>query len=270
MPPRSKARYTSLLRDDGFTNLSLIKVRRLLGIGLAEMLGVSLFLATGCGNVVKTISNSEPSHINSVLSVALGISASIIIFAPISGCMLNPCLNVTWVIMGHMSLIKFVYYTVFQVLGAYLGVAFIAAVTPNIPEYGEGIAGFCTTHPNPDVTISQAFAVEFFMGFFLSLCLCHVLDKRASEQHGLVFAKFAVIVVALALPLAKYEGGSANPARSLGPALLSGDWEDQWLYWTAPNIGAGVAALIYRAFFDAPIYEEVESDGKRREVDATI
>nr|AHI85749.1 aquaporin 3 [Lygus hesperus] len=267
MPPRSKARYTSLLRDDGFTNLSMIKVRRLLGIGLAEMFGVALFLATGCGNLVSTISNSEPSHINTVLSFALGISSAIIIFAPISGCMLNPCLNVTWLVMGHMSLVKFVYYTVFQVIGAYLGVAFIAAVTPDIPE---GPPGFCTTHPNPDVTTSQAFAVEFFLGFFLSLCLCHVLDKRASQQHGLVFAKFAVLVVALALPLGKYEGGSANPARSLGPALLSGDWNDQWLYWTAPNFGAAFAAVIYRAFFDAPIFEDVDSDGKTREVDATI
>ncbi|BET02194.1 Major intrinsic protein [Nesidiocoris tenuis] len=254
--------YSSLLKDDGFSNLNLVKVRRLVGIGLAEMLGTAAFMAMGCGNVVSNIAGSENTHINTVLSFALGISTSIIIFGPISGPLLNPCLNMTCLAMGHMSLIKFAYFTFFQVAGAYLGVAFIASVTPDLLDSSPG---FCTTHPNKDITGAAAFAVEFFMSAILSLGLCHVLDKRAANQGGLVFAKFAILVVALVIPLGKYDGGSVNPARSLGPALLTGDWNDQWLYWTAPFVGAAVGAVLYRSFFDASIYEEPETDGKTRD-----
>lgn len=71
--------YKSLLKDDGFSDLTLVKVRRLLGLGLAEMLGTAVFVALGCGNVVEHISNSSPAHLNTVISFSFGIATSIIV-----------------------------------------------------------------------------------------------------------------------------------------------------------------------------------------------
>uniref|UniRef100_T1HH59 Uncharacterized protein n=2 Tax=Rhodnius TaxID=13248 RepID=T1HH59_RHOPR len=224
------------------------------------MLGTAVFVALGCGNVVEHISNSSPAHLNTVISFSFGIATSIIIFGPISGALMNPALNIAAVISGHMSLIKCLYFTIFQLLGGILGVLTVKLVTPNIPD------GFCVTMPNPDVGVGSAFAVEFLTSGVLSLGLCHVLDPRQSTQTGLIFAKFLVIVTAIAVPAAKYGGCSMNPARSFGPALLSSTWDFHWIYWTATCLGAIVAASLYRAFFEREIYEDPPANPKRDEV----
>lgn len=223
-------------------------------MALAELLGTAMFLSLGCSNVVANITGSQPSHLNTVISFTFGLSSAIIIFGPISGALMNPALNLACVVLGHMSVPKCLFMTVFQLLGGILGVCAVRMVTPNLPE------GFCMTLPNPDISIPAVFAVEFLTTGVLTLGLCSVLDPRTKGQEGIIFAKFLVIIAAIAVPTGKYGGCSMNPARSFGPALLASNWNYQWLYWTASCFGAMLAAALYRAFFHHKIYEEPRED----------
>jgi aquaporin Z len=87
--------------------------------------------------------------------------------------------------------------------------------------------------------------LETILTFILMLVILGSgLDRRAP----LGFAGLAIgLTVALeAAFMGPITGASMNPARSLGPALVSGVWEAHWIYWIAPILGAQLAVIVYR------------------------
>jgi aquaporin NIP len=68
-------------------------------------------------------------------------------------------------------------------------------------------------------------------------------DVRAVGQAAIAIGGYVALAATFAGPIA---GASMNPARSFGPALLSGTWTYQWVYWAGPIAGAALGALLYR------------------------
>jgi aquaporin TIP len=89
-----------------------------------------------------------------------------------------------------------------------------------------------------------------------------MVDPKKGALDGLGPTLTGFVVGANILAGGPFSGGSMNPARSFGPALISGDWTDHWVYWVGPLIGGGLAGFIYENFFivrsHAPIPTEEE------------
>ena len=97
----------------------------------------------------------------------------------------------------------------------------------------------------PSAGVGQALVWEGVLTFFLMLVIVAVAtDTRLVGQGAAVAIGSAVAMGALVG--GPVSGASMNPARSLGPALVSGDLSELWIYLVAPPIGAVVAVLLYR------------------------
>ncbi|XP_015155778.3 aquaporin-4 [Gallus gallus] len=94
-------------------------------------------------------------------------------------------------------------------------------------------------------TAGQALCWEIFATFQL------VLTTFATANHETVPTGLALgsAVIAGTLAAGPFSGGSMNPARSLGPAIVTGIWDDHWVYWVGPVLGAVLAGLCYEFIF---------------------
>ncbi|XP_071888078.1 aquaporin-2-like isoform X2 [Anas platyrhynchos] len=94
-------------------------------------------------------------------------------------------------------------------------------------------------------TAGQAWGWETFATFQLALA-AFATAERAAGPAGLALGS---AVAAGALAAGPFSGGSMNPARSLGPAIVTGIWDDHWVYWLGPVAGAVLAAFSYEFVF---------------------
>jgi len=74
-------------------------------------------------------------------------------------------------------------------------------------------------------------------------------DPKKGSLGTIAPIAIGFIVGANILAAAPFSGGSMNPARSFGPAVVSGDFHDNWIYWVGPLVGGGLAGLIYTYAF---------------------
>lgn len=74
-------------------------------------------------------------------------------------------------------------------------------------------------------------------------------DPKKGSLGTIAPIAIGFIVGANILAAGPFSGGSMNPARSFGPAVVSGNFADNWIYWVGPLIGGGLAGLIYGDVF---------------------
>jgi glycerol uptake facilitator-like aquaporin len=88
--------------------------------------------------------------------------------------------------------------------------------------------------------------LEGLAAFFLMWVIMGVAVDTKNKQHaGIAAIAIGGVVLADILCFGPLTGASMNPARSFGPALISGEWTLQWCYWVGPMVGAGIAAIVY-------------------------
>jgi len=96
--------------------------------------------------------------------------------------------------------------------------------------------------------VSAALLVEIVLTFALVWVVFATAVDPKGPRH-LAPAAIGLVIMAdhfIGVPLT---GASMNPARSFGPALVSNQWADHWVYWLGPLIGGGIAALVYELVF---------------------
>jgi aquaporin-4 len=215
---------------------------------LAELIGTFALVFFGTVSItvfVAILGLSSPA--GSVIAIALTfgiiLMSMVYVLGPISGCHVNPAVTITAVALRKMAVDDGVLYIVAQVVGAVLAVGAHAVI---LPEAG-AMTEFGATLPGSPIGRSDmvALVVELIITFFLMLSIYAVAytDKVPNGISGLLIGMTLVGLTIVAWPLT---GASANPARSIGPAIWSGAYQSLWVYIVGPIVGALLAGFAYQ------------------------
>ena len=202
----------------------------------AEATGTFLlvFIGPGAAATNQFVGTNTIGTVGIALAFFFAILLAIASLGRISGAHINPAVTI-----GLWSVKRFegrdvLPYVAAQCAGAILAALAVRAVV------GQAVAGAATT---PSVAVPTAFLVEFlFSAILMWVVMSVATDDRVSPTLAVI--AIAGTVSALALQGA-LTGASMNPARTLGPAIVSGVWTAHWVYWIAPVAGMIVAARGY-------------------------
>jgi MIP family channel proteins len=198
---------------------------------VAEAIGTFALVMAGCGAIA--IGSLGPAGVAAAFGLA--IMVTVYAFGHVSGAHFNPAVTAALAVGSHFPAARVLPYWAAQVAGAIAGAALVQATL--------GDVRLGVTHPAGSHI--QSLVWEAVLTFFLMLVIIAVAtDTRALGQGAAIAIGGAVTLGALVG--GPISGGSMNPARSLGPALVSGDMSDLWIYLVAPPVGAIAAVLVYR------------------------
>jgi len=232
--------------------------RRLLRELFAEWFGVMLFVFLGTGSVAASFPFEGRLSAATVVVIALGfgfgITTMIYATANISGGHLSPAVTVAIVFARKMPAFKGLLYIIAQCVGAICGSALLKGALPN--ELCEAILYGATTltvngtfGPNIEFHIypGGAFVMELVLTFFLVLTIFATASFPGDEKKMGSFAPQAIGLAVLCGHLVgiPFTGPSMNPARSFGPAVVGGTWDNHWVYWIGPIVGGLLASFVY-------------------------
>lgn len=203
---------------------------------LAELLGTFLLVFLGTGSVIVNV-QTEGSLGLLGISFAWGliVTALIYIFGHISGTHINPAVTLSLAIGGLMPKKEILGYLFAQIIGAIAASAALKILFPNSDTLGGTM---------PSGSVMQSFVLEVIMTFILLLTVLGITAKKETEHlTGLVVGLVIVAIILFAGPIS---GASINPARSIGPAVVSANYSGIWIYIIAPIIGATLAVLLWK------------------------
>ena len=224
---------------------------------VSEFIGTMLLVFFGCGTAVAvntyltTAFGSALPWSLLIISLAFGLIlvALISIIGKISGCHVNPAVSIAHVITGRMGIIDCVYYVVAQIVGGISGAGLLAMIFGSTANLG---ANFYEASQSISlgamVTPQIALIVEVILTFTFVLTVLSA-TKKENCNSGLVIGLTLTLVHLMGMV---FTGTSVNPARSIGPALLTGDTaiSQLWVFIVGPIVGGILAALLYRFVLD--------------------
>ncbi len=209
----------------------------------AELIGTFTLVFVGTGAILSDeISGGEVTHVGVSLTFGLAVMAMIYSIGNVSGAHINPAVTLAFSVAGRISRREVFPYVVAQLLGALLASGLIKVLF--WPQLVEAPAGSDLVHlgsTQPIGAVWQAFLMELILTYILMFVILNV--STGSKETGILAGIAVGGVVALAALFAgPICGASMNPARSIGPALLSGNVHHLWIYLLAPILGA-IAAV---------------------------
>jgi aquaporin NIP len=202
----------------------------------AELLGTYALVTTGCGAIIVNTQTGALSHVGVALAFGLVITVMIVATGHLSGAHFNPAVTLALASIRRFPWREVPFYVGGQFLGAVLG-AFTLRVLFGLTTS----LGVTVPHADP----MQSLVMELLM----TAGLMFVITAVATDPR--VPTPLAALAIGATVALGALWGGpisgaSMNPARSFGPALLSGVWSHQWIYWISPIIGALLGAIAYQ------------------------
>ena len=210
---------------------------------IAEFIGTLVLVLFGTG--IAVVSGGD--LVATSLAFGLAIVAEAYAIGSISGCHVNPAVSLAMLINKKMSKNDFIYYVIFQVLGAIAGTGILFIILSNT-DIGTSALGanFYGELSANNISLLGAIVTEIILtSVFIYTILGVTSDEKNSSIAGLVIGLTLTFVHLIGIGLT---GTSVNPARSIAPAIyLGGEALKQvWVFIVAPFIGAIVAAYLYK------------------------
>jgi MIP family channel proteins len=211
----------------------------------AEFVGTFALIFIGIG----AIANNTPTAGMGLLGIALahGLTIAVMVSATgaISGGQLNPAVTFGLLIGGQMDVKKSIAYWISQLAGATVA-ALLCGGLLGMTAVSNGTPDISVNNGTPVVSIMQAITIETVLTFFLVFVVYgSAVDARAPKIGGLAIGLTVALDILFGGPLT---GAAMNPARTFGPALASGHWNNHIVYWVGPMIGGAIAGIIYGRF----------------------
>lgn len=220
---------------------------------ISEFLGTFILVFVGCGAIVVDSLTGSLTHLGVALSFGFVIIALIYTFGHISGAHFNPAVTISFTIMKEFDKKNLFKYIVAQLLGAIFASLTLYIIFLEESKSMSELAYLGATLPRG--SWYQSFIFEFILSFILMLVI------YGSAVHGKAVKSFAGLAIGLtvgfeAIFAGPITGASMNPARSIAPALISGNIESLWLYIVAPILGAIFAGFVFVNFIKCKNQEE--------------
>ena len=210
---------------------------------VAEAIGTFALVFAGCGAIMVDQKTGALGHIGVAITFGLVIMAMIYAVGHISGAHFNPAVTASFALTRHFPRLHIVPYWAAQLAGALLAAAILRGSLGNIAHVG-------ATYPTG--TDAQAFLWEAVLSFFLMFVIMAVATDASAVGEAAAIAIGGTVGLD-AMFGGPITGASMNPARSLGPALVTGDLHTIWIYLLAPIAGATLAALTYTFIRGEPV-----------------
>jgi MIP family channel proteins len=203
---------------------------------VAEAIGTFALVFAGCGAIMVDARTHQLDHVGVAFSFGLVILFGIYAVGHISGAHFNPAVTFAFALTRHFPWPRAAGYWGAQLAGALAAAAMLRASLGNVAHVGATL---------PSGSAGQSFLWEVVMSVFLMFVILAVAtDTRAAGEAAAVAVGGTIGLDALfGGPIS---GASMNPARSLGPALVSGELHAVWVYLLAPVIGTSIGGLAYQ------------------------
>jgi aquaporin Z len=217
----------------------LVLRAELVGTAVLVLVGLSfVILMFGDGSPIPSVLPSEGWR-RLITGFLFGTTGASIALSPVgrrSGAHINPIVTLAFRLMGKLDLPTTLGYVVAQLAGAILG---------SLPLLAWGVMGrsvaFGATVPGEGYRVGAALLGEVITTFAMVTLLCVFLGFRRIRPF--TPAIFPILFAVMVYAESPISGTSTNPARSLGPAIISGQWDGWWIYWVGPVIGSLAACV---------------------------
>ncbi|MDH3190418.1 MAG: aquaporin [Acidimicrobiia bacterium] len=203
---------------------------------LAEFMGTLILVFGGSMGILAVGGATGAAEIIAIgLAFGLSLLAGIWALAHVSGAHFNPAVTLGMLVEGRINLSDAVGYWIGQFAGAAVASLLVAAASSS-----EVVAGTMTAFSDRGTAILVEVA--------LTAIFVWVILAVTRTGGNAAPAAIALTLVGIHIAGIPFSGASVNPARSFGPAVVSGEFGDLWVYLVFPMVGALVAWGLYRLF----------------------
>ena len=203
---------------------------------VAEAFGTFALVFAGAGAVMVDAKTQALGHVGVAITFGLVIMAMIYAIGHVSGAHFNPAVTFAFAMTRHFPWSRAGVYWIAQLVGAVAAAAILRGSLSNVAHVGATL---------PSGSQAQSFLWEFILSAFLMFVIMAVATDTRAVGEAAAIAIGATIGLD-AMFGGPISGASMNPARSAGPAIVSGDLHALWIYLTAPVLGTAAGAIVYQ------------------------